>query len=157
MKILYKFASRERPEKFFAALDNIILMSKHDDYLILCSLDTDDLSMNNELVKGRINSYRDKVMVCWGISANKVHAINRNIEMVDSFDIICNHSDDMVFIKEGFDLDILEAFKDYDGFVHFPDQVAKSRLATYSMMSYNYFKLFNYIYNPAYVSVYCDG
>jgi hypothetical protein len=63
----------------------------------------------------------------------------------------------MWFVKEGFDLDILEAFKDFKGLVHFPDQVAGSRLITYAMMHKDYYDLDGWIYHPLFNSVYADN
>ena len=156
MKLLYKFASRSRPEKFFKCLDNIQSLSRHDDYLILCSLDKDDVSMNTPEVILKLTTYK-KVLPIWGESKTKTEAINRDINLIDDWDILLNHSDDMVFTKIGFDLDIIEAFKDFDGLVHFPDQVAKEKLITYAMMSKEYFNQFGYIYHPSFISVYSDN
>lgn len=156
-RILYKFCSRERPNKFFACLDNIISSARHNNYIILCSLDTDDVSMNNDEVKEQLSNYGNRIKVCWGTSENKVSAINRDVEQVEDWDILLNHSDDMWFTKFGFDLDVLEAFENFDGLVHFPDQKAGNKLITYAMMSRGYYDLHGYIYNPEFESVYCDN
>lgn len=155
MKILYKFASRERPDKFFACLDNIIENTRHDNYVILCSLDLDDTTMFNNEVIERLNKY-SQVVYKFGTSKNKIDAINRDIELIPEWDILCNHSDDMVFIKEGFDLDILAAFEGFDGLVHFPDQQQKV-LCTYAMLSRKYYDLDGYIYHPDFKSVFADN
>lgn len=157
MKILYKFASRERPDKFFKCLDNIHSLSRHDDWSVLATLDIDDESMANEEVKERLLKY-PRVKAIYGTSRNKIHAVNRDLEFAGPFDILCNHSDDMMFIKGGYDLDIIEAFKGFSGLVHFPDQKAGRRLITYAMMSYDYFvEIGRYIYHPLFESVYADN
>lgn len=156
-KILFNLASRERPYKFFNCLDNIISMARHDDYLISATLDIDDKTMNNRQVKMRIDAYGDRVVAFYGTSKNKIDAINKNVSLHDDVDIILNHSDDFWFFQEGFDLDILEAFKDWDGLVHFPDQVAGERLITYAMMSKAYYDLDGWIYHPDFCSVYADN
>jgi hypothetical protein len=153
---MYKFASRTRPEKFFACLDNIISMARHNDYFILASLDIDDPSMNNDEIKKRMEGY-SMLDAKWGWSLNKVDAINRDIGKRPDFDILCNHSDDMWFIKEGFDLDILEAFKDWNGIVHFPDQQTGAKLISYAMMHKEYYDIDGHIYNPQFDSVYADN
>lgn len=155
MKILYNFCSRSRPTKLINCLDNIIFLSKHTDYIIVLTLDIDDTTVSSKVFYEKIKSYGKKVVPLYGYSENKVHAINRSVNYFD-FDIICNHSDDMKYIKEGFDLDILEAFENYSGMVHFPDQKALQALCTYSMLSKDYYDKFGYIYNPEYESVYCD-
>lgn len=76
-KILYKFASRNRPEKFFKAVDNIIEMSRSDDYMIMATLDIDDPTMANAVVRDKINSYGSKLKAYYGTSKSKVDAINK--------------------------------------------------------------------------------
>jgi hypothetical protein len=155
MRITYNFASRERPDKFFACLDNITSMAAHDNYEVICTLDLDDSTMCNPDVRDRICSYPN-VKAYFGFSKNKIDAINKNLPFATG-EIICNHSDDMVFIKEGFDLDILEAFKDFKGLVHFPDQRVGAKLITYAMMHKEYFSIDGWIFNPEFESVYADN
>lgn len=155
--ILFKFPSRERPIKFFNAIDNIISMiGQGIDYSIQATLDLDDSSMFNEEIKNKINSYGGKVKAYWGISTSKINAINRDMEFAPEFDILLLHSDDFIFTKQDFGKDIIEAFNNYNGLVHFPDQVQGHKLCTYPMMSKDYFYFFRYIYNPNYNSVYSD-
>lgn len=149
-KICYSFASRSRPEKFFACLDNIREMSDGPDYFVAAKLDTSDKSDYD-----RLNEYPE-VKIFRGYSKNKVHAINRDLEGLE-FDILCNHSDDMWLIKKGFDNIIREAFTEDDLFLHFPDQAAGERLCTYSIMDRKYFDRTGTIYNPAYQSLWCDN
>lgn len=155
-KILYSLASRSRPEKLISCIDNIINLSSHDNYLILLTLDVDDVTVANKEFNDKLKSYGDKVKAVYGFSKNKIDAINKNTWMVNDFDILCNHSDDMVYIKEGFDLDIIEAFDNFDGLVHFPDQI-QNRLITYAMMSKNYYDIDKFIYHPSFFSVYADN
>lgn len=156
-KILYKFPCRERKEKFFAAVENIISLSRHDNFEILATFDINDPTFIGTEIKDKIASYNGKLKAIWGTSTGKIHACSRDMEFAGPFDILCLHSDDMVFLKEGFDLDILEAFENFNGLVHFPDGHANERLITYAMMSKEYFDLFGYIYNPEYESVYADN
>lgn len=157
MKLLYKFASRSRPKKFFDCLDNIQSLARHDDYLILCSLDKDDETMGTPEVIAKLATYK-KVLPIWGESNTKTEAINRDINFAPTdWDILLNHSDDMWFTKVGFDLDVIEAFENFDGLVHFPDQVAKEKLITYAMMSKSYYLKYGFIYHPDFISVYSDN
>lgn len=160
MRILFKFPSRERPAKFFNALDNIIANASGDDYTIVATLDSDDTSMNNLEVFNRLKSY-PKVTAVYGHSKSKVQAINANIDTSIPWDILCLHSDDMFFTKKGFDVDIIEAmqthFPDTDGMLHFPDQVAGNKLCTYQIIGRKYYERSGYIYNPAYHSLFCDN
>lgn len=162
MRILFKFPSRERPDKFFAALDNIRANVSSGNYMILATLDTDDATMNNDEVLSRLKDYNRFVLPVYGQSTSKVHAINKDIELAGtSWDILCLHSDDMHFTKKGFDLEIIAAmqehFPDTDGMLHFPDQVAGDKLCTYQIIGRKYYERSGYIYNPAYTSLWCDN
>lgn len=159
MKFLIKLASRSRPKKFIQTLENIYSNIKSKDFLILASLDQDDTSMYNEEMFNSIRLYKN-LMVCWGLSNNKIHAINRDLEMCQNFDILINMSDDMLFIEKGFDTIIEEQmnkhFPSGDCLLHFPDQNQGSNCMTMSIMDKKYFNRFGYIYNPEYESLECD-
>jgi hypothetical protein len=152
LKITYSFASRSRPQKFFAALDNIREMSASNNYEVFAKLDEDDKAMAD--IGCTLNNIPN-LHIRWGRSRNKVHAINRDLEGMTG-DIICCHSDDMVFIKKGFD-DIIRREMEKDIYLHFPDGHANERLSTYSIMHIDYYKRFGYIYNPQYKSLWCDN
>jgi len=161
MKLTYAFASRSRPVKFFAALDNIRSMSASGNYEVIAKLDDDDKQFTQRF-KDRLSEYPE-VIVKWGKSKNKVHAVNRDIEGMTG-DILLCHSDDMVFIKRGYDDFIrrefcLDGFSNphFDGLLHLPDGYAGARVCTYSIMHVNYYKRFGYIYNPEYISMWCDN
>lgn len=157
MTICYSFPSRERPHKFFAALNNIQDMSESKDYFVVAKLDLDDVTMNNDEVKEKIAKEYPEVIVKWGYSKSKIDAINRGMEDLPEFDVLCLHSDDMKFIEWGFDAEIRDAFKDWDGLVHFPDGHVNEKLITYSMMHVDYYKQLGYIYHPSFMNVYCDN
>ena len=159
MKILFKFASRSRPTKFFQVLDNIRAYAVSN-YHVLCSLDVDDTRMNDERVRQRLASY-DRVTAIYGNSINKVHAINRDMNYVDGWDILIVVSDDMIFIKPGFDADIIEDMRELfphgDGVLHYPDSTAKDALMTMSIMDKRYYDRTGYIYYYEYISLWCDN
>lgn len=159
MNILYNFASRSRPSKFFATLDNIIGNATHPDYFIVCTLDIDDVSMNTKEVRDKIAEY-PKVIPYWGFSTGKIDAINKNVCFAPAWTILVNVSDDFVFLKHGFDTQIIEYmnqfFPDGDGFLHLPDGAVNHRLCTLSILGKPYYDRFGYIYHPDYKSVYCD-
>lgn len=161
-KIVFKFASRSRPVKFFNTLDNIISMAKNDDFVILCSLDLDDLTMNNPDVRSRIATYK-QVLAFYGKSISKIHAINRNLEEVAHFDwkVLVNVSDDVEFIVPGFDVRILSDMELYfpstDGVLHYNDGTLNGhRFMTVSIIGKLWFERTKRIYHPEYISVYCD-
>ena len=66
----------------------------------------------------------------------------------------------MLFIKEGFDeiiiADMVRNFPDTDGVLHYDDGNQKSNVMTLSICGREYYKRFNYIYPPDYISLFCD-
>lgn len=162
MKLTYSFPSRSRPVKFFAALDNIRSMSNSDNYEVIAKIDDDDKTFTDRF-KQRLEQYPE-VIVKYGRSKSKVHAVNRDLEGMTG-EILLLHSDDMVFIKKGFDGIIRKQFihidagltvTHFDGLLHFPDGFANERVCTYSIMHVNYYKRFGWIYNPIYLSHWVD-
>lgn len=159
-KILFKYPSRGRPERFFSSLDS--LYNNIDDpynFLVSCTLDTDDLSMNNSEVIERVMAYKN-ISIEWGESTSKINAVNRSMPDYD-WDIVIVHSDDMVYNLYGFDsmvrVDMMTHFPEMDGLLHYPDQDAKEALATMVIMGRNLYNKFGYIYNPDFKSLWCDN
>lgn len=140
MTICYSFASRSRPDRFFETLDNIIQMSAQQDHFIVAKLDTDDPTMNNDAIKARIDSYPG-VLVRWGTSRSKIHAINRDLEDLPPWDIMICASDDMRFRTHGFD-DLIRQYMpaDLDALVHLMDDYAKDRVCTVNITGRKYFE-----------------
>lgn len=160
-KILYSLASRSRPEKLINCIENIINLSRHDNYIILLTLDVDDVTVATKEFNEKLKSYGEKVKPVYQFSKSKIDAINKNTWIITDFDILINFSDDQKFLIEGFDLEIIkdmeEFFPDTDGFLHYPDSHAKHLLPTMSIIGKKYYARFNYIYHPDYVNVYCDN
>lgn len=129
---------------------------EHDDWHIQATFDVDDKSVTNQMFKERLLSYA-RVTSFWGTSEGKVSAINRDLCFAGDFDILCLLSDDMWPMK-GFGPEIIKAYADgFSGLAHFPDGVVNDRLCTFSVMDKKYFDLFEYIYDPAFKSVFCDN
>jgi hypothetical protein len=168
-KILFKYASRSRNEKFFDGLDNILSnLNDLNNFCILCSLDADDETMNNQQSIKRITEYVKKypanIVVKFGKSKNKIDAINRDVnefkERFD-FDILVNFSDDMQFIVNSFDKIIRDkfyiAYPNLDGNIYFNDGFVGDAISTMSIIGRKYYDKFNYIYHPSYHSLWCDN
>lgn len=161
LKITYIFPSRSRKEKFLKVLDNVISLSAKENYCIIASLDLDDESMSYHNISDKLPTI-DNLTVIYKKSTGKVNAINRDIELIpDDTDIIILLSDDMVFTRWGFDdiirIDMQKYFHDMDGVLHYPDgSPVRDKIITMSIMGYKYFKRFNYLYHPAYTSLWCD-
>lgn len=159
MKILIKFPTRSRPEKFFEVLDKYIsMLEEPENTRFLVSCDLDDPSMFNPEVIGRLNGYRNLVLR-FGMNRNKIEAINADMEGRD-FDILLLASDDMIPQQEGYDTVIRQNFKkffpDTDGVLWFNDGYQGKNLNTLCILGKKYYDRFGYIYHPSYVSLWCD-
>lgn len=161
--ILYKFASRSRPDKFRQALNSILDNSNQVDRIkFIISIDEDDQTkeqyhkvVDEVLSVSKVMEYR----VCEGTSKNKVDAINRDLEYAKDYQIIICMSDDMRFIAKGYDDIIRQDFAvtpNGDMCLHYPDQHQGERCMTLNITDRRYFERFGYIYNPIYESVECD-
>lgn len=168
-KILFKYASRSRNQRFFEGLDNILTnLGDLNNFCILCSLDSDDLEMNNpESIKRLseyVKKYPNKIVIKFGLSQSKVDAINRDVNEFKhrfDFDILVNFSDDMRFLVHSFDNIIRNKFNyncpSLDGNLHFNDGFVGDGLSTLSIIGRKYYDQYNYIYHPSYYSLWCDN
>lgn len=155
--ILYKLATRSRPQRFKETLNSIINNSSNNNYMVLVSIDNDDESM--QLVSKEID--HPNVVFISGLSYNKIHAINRDVEKASDYadwDILVNVSDDMLITSKDFDKVVRSAFiETTDVFLHLPDGFTNEKLPTMSIMGKEYYERFNFIYHPSYKSVWCDN
>lgn len=156
-KILFNFASRSRPDKFKKVIRQLTSLCISDNYEILAKCDTDDP------LKDQYVFNNPKVKFAWGLSKNKIHAINRDIPK-DGWDIIVDVSDDFVFRKRGFD-NVIRKYCGSDDCLHFPDPFAHKQsilnrnddIIIMAVMGVDYFNRFGYIFNPVYKSLFCDN
>jgi len=152
MKILFKLATRSRPEKAKKSIDNIIENCNSDNFLILLSVDKNDDSMTD------FKYEHTKVFIERGYSKNKIDAINRDIEKYTDWDILINTSDDMVFEVKGFDDIIRNDFNgNLDQVLHYSDGFQHSNIMTMSIMGVDYYNRFKYVYHSDYKSLWCDA
>jgi len=165
MNILYKLTSRSRPVNFFRAINSIQSLSTRDEYHIHATLDFDDVSMNNDSVMNAMDDI-DHLTYRFDFSDSKVHAINRDMEFISyKWDILVNMSDDMIFVKQGFDEIIIsdmihcdDLHGRLDTVLHYDDGNSyKSELMTLSIIGREYYNRDNYIYHPDYISLWCDN
>lgn len=161
MKILYNFASKSRPEKFFQAIANIRLMSATDNYEFCFKLDEDDPHLNQYLEGLKHLNLLSSTKI--GKSISKVHAINRDIPK-EGWNILINMSDDIRWTAWGFD-DILRGDIGEDTFLHYPEPFAdrqcliqnKPPISVVSIMDKIYFDRFGYVYHKSYNSLWSDN
>lgn len=123
MKILFKITTRSRQALFIRTINSILEnIENKDNYHLLISIDDDDPAMNPPpVLKSEHYTYVS------GKSKNKIDAINRDVNDFDyDWDILVNVSDDQVFILNGFDNIIRDAFSDNtDQYIHFSDGYQK--------------------------------
>jgi hypothetical protein len=153
LKILFKYPSRGRRERFIQGMDSIVNhLRDKENYQILVSADFDDQEMKFDILYPNTSIH-------YGESFSKVEAINRDIELADDWDIIVVMSDDMRFSFFGFDDVIRAEFNDgnLDKLLHIPDQDAKEHLATVYIAGKIYYDRFGFVYNPEYKSLFCDN
>ncbi len=158
--LLIKIPTRSRPAQFFKMLDVYYKkLSKKIDYTFLITCDTDDASMNNDVVKSRLKKYRNLV-VHFDNNTTKVEAYNNGLAQVPAWDIVVVTSDDMLPIARGYDKTIvdnmLHYFPEFDGVLNFFDGYASNFLNTMPIIGKKFYQRFGYIYNPIYKSLYCD-
>jgi len=153
LKILFKYPSRGRRQRFVDGVDSIVNnLANTKDYQILVTADEDDPEMQEDF------DY-ENMLVCYGESQSKIHAINKDMEYADAdWKIVVSMADDMRWIFYGFDDIIRQQFADgdLDKLIHIPDQDAKQILATMYIAGRTYYERLNYIYNPVYESLFCD-
>jgi hypothetical protein len=157
-RILFKYTSRSRPDLFHRGLSSIFNNCESQNFMVLCSLDTDDetLPEYTAAIKQFPSSH---IKAVYGTSKNKVDAINRDLNSYKGrWDIVVNMSDDMIFTEYGFDIVIRTAFgNDLDQFIHFNDGIQFANLCSMTIEGRPYYQRFNYIYSPTYTSLWCDS
>ena len=161
MKLLIKFPTRNRKNKFFKVLRQYQnLCEDLDNTYFLITLDNDDESMNPSDVEEIFNTFKN-IKVVYGTSNSKIHAVNRDIELVNDWDIVLLASDDMTPKVKGYDNIIRnkmkEFYSDTDGILWFNDGHMGNKLNTLCILGKKYYDRFGYIYYPEYKSVWSDN
>lgn len=159
MKLLIKFPTRNRPNKFLKVLDRYINYLEDKSTEIIVSCDLDDVTMTEEYITEFISQYNN-VKIFFSGNKSKIEAINADLKDVD-FDIVLLASDDMIPIVKGFDKIIkekmLEYYPDTDGVLWFNDGYQGKKLNTLCILGKKYYDRFGYIYYPEYQSVWSDN
>ncbi len=160
MKLLVKFPTKGRKNKFLNVLKKYNYLAETNDVYFLISMDTDDKEMNCDLVRDVLDTYSN-LKYFYGNSISKIHAVNRDMDLADDWDILLLASDDMIPQKWGYDKIIIEAMKEYypdtDGVLFFNDGFKDNKLNTLSILGRKYYDRFKYIYYPEYKSVWADN
>lgn len=160
-RILIKYATRGRSQYFLKAISNIMFTIHDQNYMILVSIDDDDLSMANDNMNALFMT-NDNLLLCTGPHETKISAINRDMDKAGDWDILVNMSDDFFFVQPGWDNHVRQRAKDnwpnsLDWVAHFNDGVCGDALPTMSVMGREYYERDRYIYHPSYKSFSCDA
>lgn len=157
MKILFKFPTKNRPEKFFTVLDQYYAMiDDKDNFQFVISLDQDDAELPKYVKK--LLTY-PKLNFHIGLSRTKIEAINRDVELYQDWDVLVVVADDMIPQIQGFD-NIIRSFMkktypDGDGVLFFND--GYTQLNTLPILGKKYYDRSGWIYYPGYISLYADN
>lgn len=164
-KILVKYASRGRRQRFFDGLDNIFELAEFPDrILVMVTVDISDIEMNNVEAKEKLTTYKN-VHVIYGISNNKIHACNRDLDKIPDdwkdWKIICNFSDDMRWFMRGWDtllrVDFNQVSPDFSHYMAYLDPDTKGALSTLLICGRKFFDCFGFIYDEIFLSLFADN
>lgn len=163
LKLLIKFPTRGRPEKFFQVLELYYNKATNkDDIAFAISCDVDDPTMNNPQVISRLEEFKKKARLIYffGHNKTKVQAINADMEKLEGWQILLLASDDMIPVVDGYDdiirNDMIAYHRNMDGVLWYSDG-GQDKINTLCILGHKYYQRFNYIYNPEYISLWCDN
>lgn len=161
MRILIKFPSRGRPDQFKTVLKKYIdYLSGNHSVKFLFSFDVDDSTMNNSDIRKYLSDLKIENEHFYENNSNKIQAINANMEN-QVFDILILASDDMIPVTKNYDDEIVKKFEKsglgLDCMLHTHSPRWADLLDINCIMGWDYYKRFNYIYHPAYKSIFSDN
>ena len=163
LKILIKFPTRGRPDKFFKVLDLYYNMASNKENIgFIISCDEDDATMNNPEVISKLEEFKKKTKLLYffGQSRTKIEAVNADLANVYGWDILLLASDDMIPVEDGYDEiirnDMWFYHRNMDGVLWYNDG-GQNNINTLCILGRKYYDRFSYIYNPEYISLWCDN
>lgn len=170
MNILVKWPTCGRPALFLGTLARWRAMaSNRHTVRYLISLDADDTVMLAPIVRSALAAMADVRVTIGSAKRTKVQACNADLELDADFgfmgaapDMLVLASDDMIPRQSAWDDIFAQAmarhFPALDGALHFADGYRPDHsLITLSIMGWNLFRRFGYVYHPAYQSFFCDN
>jgi hypothetical protein len=155
-----KFTSRERPEALLQCVKEYCRLAADSAAMQwVFSLDKDDPKINGyDAVRQFAHENKLSCEFYYGVSQNKIDAINRDVRsIVQPWDILLNISDDQLPVMEGYD-NIIRGFmpNSLDMSLWFNDG-HQDRINTQEIVGRAYYESFGYIYHPSYKSFFCDN
>ena len=164
-RLVIKFPTRNRPEKFKSVFTRYMtFLSGRHDVRFVVSMDADDATMNNDAMREWFEARKRNadIKYCYGNSKSKIEACNADMEG-EYGDVLMLASDDMNPQQMSYDEVVFkcfeQAFPDFSGAIKFWDGLRPKEdpLMTLTVMGFPLYKQFGYIYNPEYMSLYCDN
>jgi len=154
-RLLVRFPTRGRPQQAVQVLQQYREMAGCA-FTLEVIVDVDDETMERAEILQRLHALDAIVTV--GEHHSKVEACNGG--RVQDWDILMLASDDMVPVKEGWALRVIEesraAWPHDDGAIFFNDGFQKSNLCTLPIVGRRLYGQFGVVYESAYKSLYCD-
>ncbi len=168
MHILIKWPTRGRPRKFLENLARWRAMLSGDHQVhFLISVDEDDLAMNQPAVRQALAAMANLTVRVGPAGRSKIAACNADVDAwvgqtALQPQVLVLASDDMVPQMAGYDAIIAttmaEVFINLDGALHFDDGYHGGKsVITLSVLGWNLYTKFGYLYHPEYQSFFCDN
>jgi len=158
-KILMKFTSRSRYEILKKCVKSYFDMANNTkDMIWAFTIDEDDEDFKLMDFQSFLIDLGVDYEVFMGISFSKIHAINRDVNLVKGeWDILLNISDDQLPIVQGYDDIIRGAMPEsLDVSLWFLDG-HQHDIITQEILGRKYYDNQGYIYYPEYKSFFCDN
>lgn len=160
MKLLCKFPTRGRPQRFLTTLRGWIENATHpENVTFIVSYDHDDATMTPAVI-AQTQGLRCEVRCYAGNSKTKIEAVNIDIDRMMGWDVVLVVSDDMFCRRKGWDEIIVHKmnkfFPDTDGSLWFFDG-SQNKINTIPCFGWKYYQRFGRIYEPSYKSFFCDN
>jgi hypothetical protein len=160
LKILAKFPTRGRPQRFLQTLHGWIEAATNPrDITFLVSYDHDDDTMTPPILAAT-QGQACEVRLFRGASKSKIEAINANVGEILGWDILLVISDDFFCRRKGWDdfvrQKMTQHFPDTDGSLWIYDGSQK-KINTLPCLGWKYYQRIGFIYNPEYKSFFCDN
>ena len=155
-RLLVRMPTRSRPKQALEVLAKYRSMAGCP-ITIEVVIDADDATMNDICVLQRLHTLGCVVTV--GLHKSKVQAVNAG--RVTEWDVLLLASDDMVPVKDGYAVRVLEEMEKHwpqlDGALYFDDGAQGAKLVTLPIIGRRWHEQMNgLVYHPNYQSLFCD-
>lgn len=156
--LLMKFTSRSRFNQLLDCVNRYVVNAKDKSKMIwLFTFDADDETFDENSFQTFLNNLEVDYKYSVGNSLNKIHAINRDIDIIKEWDVLVNISDDQMPIVSHYDYFIRNEMDEENSLSLWFFDGHQNRVNTQEIVGYNYYKNLGYVYHPSYKSYFCDN